>query len=316
MPAISVIICTHNPREDYLKRVLDALRAQTLAKDQWELLLIDNASAKTLSQTWDLSWHPQARHVREEKLGLTPARLSGIASAKGELLVFVDDDNVLRGDYLQNALKIGGDYPWLGAWSGSCLAEFETTPAAELGPWLGGLVIETIQVPVWAKLPKLNTACPAGGGMVVRHQQASLYRDMVLKDPVRQALDRCGKQLGSGGDSDMVLSGFQLGYGAGKFPELEMTHLIPPQRLTLPYLEGLYEGFGHAGVILDYIYHAGDPIGGGNRFGGLRCHFKRFLWLLAGKPPVERRIRYAIEKGRQRARTELLQAKQCLSGQK
>ena len=38
----SVIICTHNPRSDYLRRVLDALKAQTLLREQWELLLIDN----------------------------------------------------------------------------------------------------------------------------------------------------------------------------------------------------------------------------------------------------------------------------------
>ena len=44
MISISAIICTHNPRPDYLRRVLDALKAQTLPKEQWELLLIDNAS--------------------------------------------------------------------------------------------------------------------------------------------------------------------------------------------------------------------------------------------------------------------------------
>src|ERR1022692_4717847 len=97
----SVIICTHNPRPDYLRRTLDALKAQTLPKEQWELLLIDNASKEPLADTWDLSWHPQARHIREEALGLTRARLCGISQSKGELLVFVDDDNVLSADYLE-----------------------------------------------------------------------------------------------------------------------------------------------------------------------------------------------------------------------
>src|ERR1700722_2249773 len=101
MFAVSVIICSHNPRENYLRRVLDALRAQTLPAQEWELLLVDNASTEPLAGRFDLSWHPNARHVREEKTGLTPARLRGIAEANGELLVFVDDDNVLRSDYLQ-----------------------------------------------------------------------------------------------------------------------------------------------------------------------------------------------------------------------
>ena len=136
MPEISVIVCTHNPREDYLRRVLEALRAQTLPAREWELLLVDNASEKPLANRFDLSWHPNARHVREDRVGKAHALLRGIAEFQGELLVIVDDDNVLRADYLQAALKISADYPWLGAWSGSCNPEFEVEPPAELRPWL------------------------------------------------------------------------------------------------------------------------------------------------------------------------------------
>src|SRR5271154_1339560 len=97
---VSVIICTHNPRLHYLRRTLDALAEQTLPKDRWELLLIDNMSREPVSSAWDLSWHPNARHVREEALGLTNARLRGIRESKGEYLVFIDDDNVAAADYL------------------------------------------------------------------------------------------------------------------------------------------------------------------------------------------------------------------------
>ena len=47
----SVIVCTHNPRLIYLRRVLEALRSQTLPLEQWELLLIDNASSELLTST-------------------------------------------------------------------------------------------------------------------------------------------------------------------------------------------------------------------------------------------------------------------------
>jgi hypothetical protein len=59
--AASVIICSHNPRADYLGRVLQALAEQTLSKTSWELLLVDNASHQPLEKSWDLSWHPRAR---------------------------------------------------------------------------------------------------------------------------------------------------------------------------------------------------------------------------------------------------------------
>jgi glycosyltransferase involved in cell wall biosynthesis len=118
---VSVVVPTHNPREKYLARVLDALRVQTLSKDLWEVVVVDNNSTKPLSLTTghrddrttgaktaeiDLSWHPQAKIVREERLGLTFARLRGFAEAKGELIVMVDDDNVLAPDYLETAVEI------------------------------------------------------------------------------------------------------------------------------------------------------------------------------------------------------------------
>src|SRR5712691_6902938 len=99
----SVIICTHNPRMDYLARVLTALKEQTRSKELWELLFIDNASDEPLAGRVYLSWQPNAKHVRETAIGLTSARIRGINESRGNLLVFVDDDNVLDRDYLEQA---------------------------------------------------------------------------------------------------------------------------------------------------------------------------------------------------------------------
>jgi cellulose synthase/poly-beta-1,6-N-acetylglucosamine synthase-like glycosyltransferase len=68
---LSVIICSHNPRPDYLRRVLGALKAQTLPKERWELLFIDNASKEPLAEKYNLSWQSYGRCINEEKSGLT-----------------------------------------------------------------------------------------------------------------------------------------------------------------------------------------------------------------------------------------------------
>lgn len=81
--------------------MLDALNAQTLPKGEWELLLIDNASKEPLAAAWDLSWHPRGRHIRDDEIGLTPARLRGIKESQSEILAFVADDNVLEASYAQ-----------------------------------------------------------------------------------------------------------------------------------------------------------------------------------------------------------------------
>src|SRR2546421_8696932 len=100
----SVVICTHNPRSDYFVRVLDGLRNQTLPLHKWELLIIDNASRLPLASSWDISWHPAARHILESELGLSSARSRGIQEASADLIIFVDDDNVLDETYLAEAI--------------------------------------------------------------------------------------------------------------------------------------------------------------------------------------------------------------------
>ena len=115
-PKLSVILCTHNPRQDYLERTFEGLKCQTLPKEQWEFLLIDNLSDPPLEQICDLSWHPAARVVREEELGILPARVRGFRETSANLILFLDDDNVLSPNYFEEALQIGIRYPFLGAW--------------------------------------------------------------------------------------------------------------------------------------------------------------------------------------------------------
>src|SRR5450755_3877223 len=129
MMDLSVILCSHNPRPDYLRRTLAALRNQTLPKDRWELLLIDNASEISLAREWDLSWHTNARHISEEELGISKARRRGMQESNCDVLLFVDDDNVLAPDYLSEALKLYKEWPRLGTWgSGTIVPEFEREP--------------------------------------------------------------------------------------------------------------------------------------------------------------------------------------------
>src|SRR5437588_358014 len=97
---LSIVICTHNPKPPYLSRVLEALRGQTLPNDEWELLLIDNASSEPVAGRFDIGWHPRGRHVHEPTTGLTPARLRAIAEVRADTIVFVDDDNILDRTYL------------------------------------------------------------------------------------------------------------------------------------------------------------------------------------------------------------------------
>ena len=249
----SLILCTHNPRPDYLAATVEGLRGQTLPRDRWEFLVIDNASAPGRDPKVDLSWHPRARVIREETLGLTPARLRGIREAKGGLLVFVDDDNILDPDYLETAVRIAGERLFLGSWSGQCRPVFEEEPPEWTRRYWGNLVIRKFEQDAWSNLPRLGETMPCGAGLCVRKEVARFYLDLHETGKRGFQFDRTGDSLVSGGDNDLAACACDLGMGVGLIAALKLRHLIPPVRLTVDYLARLAEGIYFSAVILDAI---------------------------------------------------------------
>ena len=238
---LSVIICSHNPRQEYLDEVLDTLRRQTLAYSEWELLIIDNSSSTRLERQFDVSWHPHGRHILEPKLGLTHARLRGISEAQGEVLVFVDDDNILAVDYLKIALEISERYSFLGAWGGSQIPRYEREPEPWAKHWLWQLATRHVREVRWTNIPFAYEATPTGAGMCLRRCVGKIYCERTLQNKDRCGLDRRGESLMSCGDHDMAFTSRDLDLGFGVFPELSLTHLIPSCRLDSQYLAKLYE---------------------------------------------------------------------------
>lgn len=247
---VDVIICTHNARPDYFARCLAGLRTQALPVARWNLLIVDNLSDRPVAGAIDLSWHPSARLVSEPTLGLTPARLRGIRESRADLLVLVDDDNVLAPDYLQRAVAIADEYPFLGAWSGQCLPEFEAPPPQWTRPYWGTLCIREFDKDVWSNLPLLPETMPCGAGLCVRRPAALHYLGLYDRGARSVILDRVGASLVSGGDNDLAACACDLNLGVGLFCALKLTHLIPPQRLTEDYLCRLVEGIEYSAAIL------------------------------------------------------------------
>ena len=247
---ISVITCSHDPRPEYLARVIAALRAQTIDPSRWEFVLIDSASRDPLAPRTDLSWHARARAVREEESGLTRARLRGIAEAKGDLLVFVDDDNVLDPDFLEQAARIFAERPEIGSWSGSTRPGFDETPPEWTKRHWGNLVIRDVQRDMWSNLPMLPETMPCGAGLCVRREAAAHYAELHRSGKRPFALDRNGTSLLSGGDNDLAACACDIGLGVGVFAALRLTHLIPAVRLREDYLVSLAENIALSTVVL------------------------------------------------------------------
>lgn len=258
---ISVHICTHNPRADYLRRTLEGLHSQTLPLAKWELLLVDNASTTETAKQADLSWHPNARYMWETELGKTNALLTALRSSQAPIMVTVDDDNILAPDYLEKALEIAAKYPVLGSWGGQLLPEFEEPPPDWTKPHWATLAIRVFNEDRWSNLGEKSGCVPVGAGMCTRREVALRYVANIEKSPLARQMDRRGKGLeglGGTGDTQLALTSFEFGWGTGIFHKLKATHLMPKERLTEDYIAGRAEG----GAFSRHLYNAflGAPL--------------------------------------------------------
>src|SRR5688572_22363253 len=111
---ISVVICSYN-REDYIIQAIESLYFQTLPKEQFEVLVVDNNS---IDNTQELVTSYRQDHddlqlvyLTENHQGASFARNTGAAFARAELLCFMDDDAVAKSDYLERIVNFFENRP-------------------------------------------------------------------------------------------------------------------------------------------------------------------------------------------------------------
>jgi glycosyltransferase involved in cell wall biosynthesis len=258
--SLAVVICTHNPRPRFLSETLAALRAQTLPVGQWDLLLVDNASEPPLAAVCDARWHPRVRLVTEERLGVAHARIRALRETAGyDLVLFVDDDNVLAPDYLEEGLRISGEWPRIGCWGGQLLPRFEADPPPWTRNYLKYLAVWPLEGPMWGNCLHNYDLVPPTAGCFLRAGVRSAFLRIVEDDPSHLSLGPRGSDRIGGEDMDLMLTALDLGLGLGRFPSLRLEHIIPPERLTVEYLVRLVSGVCCGQTLIEFIRYKRQP---------------------------------------------------------
>ena len=104
---ISVIIPTYNGLS-MLSKSLPTWFEQTLPKDEYEIIVVDNHSTDE-TRPYVESLLPKQKnliYLYEPKPGATNARHAGARKAKGEYLVFADNDGLFNPECLAEILKV------------------------------------------------------------------------------------------------------------------------------------------------------------------------------------------------------------------
>lgn len=236
---VSVIICTYNPKIDYLMRTLDAIAAQDLDMNRWELLIVDNNSTVPVRNLAVV----QERNIRvvfEEKQGLSAARACGMNNTRGDILVYFDDDNIPKPNYLSNVCFLFEENNKLGIVSGNIEPEYEVKPEPWFFEWEGSLAIRRFSPDrlVLTMVPIFTEYFPIGAGMSIRRELLVKYYQSI-SDGGAYISGRSGASLTSGEDLDLDFFAIQQNYQIGISGQLSIKHLIPSKRVKIEYLSAL-----------------------------------------------------------------------------
>jgi glycosyltransferase involved in cell wall biosynthesis len=235
---LTVGVCTYNPNDSALARALDAIVEQIVTEPSTELIVVDNNSDPPLHDRGLLALYP-LKLLREPTPGLTAAREKVIEHAEGDVIVFVDDDNILGASYLRTVCRAFEDDQRLGLLGGAVIPEFEFPAPSWLVHFEGYIAIRryppdlrvTVSEPGWSEY------FPIGAGMSVRRDLAEAYiADCRATSHIQ---GRRGSALSSGEDLDLGMFILNRGYTLVVDGSLRLTHLIGATRTEGSYIERL-----------------------------------------------------------------------------
>ncbi|MBW4513097.1 MAG: hormogonium polysaccharide biosynthesis glycosyltransferase HpsE [Scytonematopsis contorta HA4267-MV1] len=240
---ISVAIPTYNGAKN-LPILLEKLIQQIGLKNiKGEIIIVDNNSKDNTAEiisNYQANWNHNfpLRYCLEKEQGAAFARLRAVKEAKGELIAFLDDDNLPASDWVIQAYKFAEKYPQAGVWSGQIHGDYEVEPPANFKQIQAFMAIRE-----HGDKPFLfdanNLRLPPGAAFTVRKKA---WDENV---PSRPTLS--GKLPGimvQGDDYEPFLYINEAGWEIWYNPEMHTYHQIPSWRLEKDYLISLARGCG------------------------------------------------------------------------
>src|SRR5579883_711969 len=243
--SIDLVICTYN-NAALLDRALTAISQQQVQQTvKWTVLVVNNNCTDKTTQVVDKYIKskkiPNLSMILEPKQGLNYARLCGINNTSGTWIAFVDDDCMLKEDWVDQAAKFAQLHPECGAFGGQVILDWETPPPAFVLKY--GYSFAQQEHGINISQPN----CLVGAGLVIS-RKAILDTNWIYKQFLN---DRVGKQLISGGDVEIVLRIKGAGYDIWYNPACKLMHYIPAKRTEQKYLVNINYALGKCQLISD-----------------------------------------------------------------
>ena len=197
---LTVAICTWN-RVALLDRTLAEFRKLTLPSGlDWELVVVNNNSPDDTDRVIAAHTGPlPVVRVFEEKQGHCHARNAAVAVAKGDFLIWTDDDVLVPPDWLTHYLDAEARYPDAAVFGGPVRPWFAVTPPPR---WIADNVARLGTC--WALVDHGSDVRPLLAGEYCHGANMAFRTDVLRQYPFDPKFGRVGDKLTSGDDSDVV----------------------------------------------------------------------------------------------------------------
>ena len=107
VPFITVVVPTYN-RKKLLKNLLDSLYNQSYPDSKSEIIVVDDGSkdgTREMVEIYQKDTNRNLKYFYQQNKGVAAARNTGIKNSNGAFIVFIDDDCMASGNWLQEMAK-------------------------------------------------------------------------------------------------------------------------------------------------------------------------------------------------------------------
>ncbi len=240
MIKFTFITCTYN-RDKYISQTLEAVCKQAFSPLDYEIIVVDNNSTDStadICEEFRLKYSDiQFRYFKEFNQGLSFALNKGIKEARGEYIIFVDDDETIIPEHLERLNKHLENFPNAELIASPVVPIYEEAQPKWMSHYtqrlIGGYFNQGNQP---RKLEAKNY--PGTGHTIIRRE---LYEKFGYYNT---ELGRKGNSLIGAEDKDMFNRLKKNNIDCYYFPDIPIYHHIPSQKLTDQFFQKLTYSIG------------------------------------------------------------------------
>lgn len=244
-PDISIVICTYN-RPELLRSALNSLLPQSPPDLNYEVIIVDNNSTfETKAVVDELSQQDsRLRYVRETRQGNAYARNTGVAHAGAPIIAFLDDDVIVRENWLE-LIKPAFDETKADFIGGKVLPRWEQPPPS----WLSTKNWAPIAALDYGDSSFLITAetplCLLTANIAFRKKVFEKFGGFSAD------VQRAGDSIGSLEDHEFLTRLLREGVTGLYLPEMVVDAHVGSERMTKAYHRRWHTGHGHFYAIMN-----------------------------------------------------------------